>query len=255
MVDSGNQINSGYVNFGSIYGAMVDAALARPPKADIQAGWWRNENKVGLYIQVTNLSGENLSVSNAAALHVLIYEEAHVKTTGRFVRSAIIQAITLANNATSTYLVESTELTGVDWSKIHAVVLVDYRPGEMNGAYDMLQAVEAEQCAVAFGVLPETPVFLIDSSNLIDQRLTMTMLGPGFVNWTASENTGWFTLSPMSGSSSTKPVLTALRGSLSPGWQQGSLTFLTADGLMAKQLTVRAYVGEVSRIYLPVSIR
>jgi len=108
---------------------------------------------------------------------------------------------------------------------------------------------------VAFGVLPEAPVFLIESSDLIDQQLTMTVLGPAFVNWTASENTDWFTLNPMSGSNSTKPILTALRGSLSPGWQQGSLTFMTADGMLTKQLNVSAYVGEVSKIYLPVLLR
>ncbi len=255
MVDSGNQINNGYVNFGSVYSAMVDAALARPPKADIQAGWWRTGNKVGLYIQVLNLSGVSLSTTNAAALHVLIYEEAHVKTTSRFVRSTLIQEITLANNTTATYQVESAELTGVDWNKIHAVVLVDYRPGGTIGSYDMLQAVEAEQVPVAFGVLPEAPVFLIELSDLIDQQLTMTVLGPAFVNWTASENTDWFTLNPMSGSNSTKPILTALRGRLSPGWQQGSLTFVTADGMLTKQLNVSAYVGEVSKIFLPVLLR
>jgi len=31
-----------------------------------------------------------------------------------------------------------------DWSKVHTLVLVDYRPGGTSGAYDMLQAVSAD---------------------------------------------------------------------------------------------------------------
>jgi uncharacterized repeat protein (TIGR01451 family) len=42
------------------------------------------------------------------------------------------------------FTLETAELSGVDWDRIHPIVLADYRPGGSSGAYDMLQAASAE---------------------------------------------------------------------------------------------------------------
>ena len=252
MVDSGGQISNGYVNFASVYKNMVDISLARPPQAEVHGGWWRTGNKVGIYVQVKNISGFELSSVNVAALHVLIYEEAHVKTTDRFVRTTVSQPVRLMNNASASYLLESAELSGVDWAKLHVIALVDYRPWEFTGPYDMLQAEEIEQVAVPFAVWPANPAFMVEPATVADPQRTLTVVGPGFVSWTASGSAPWLTLSPASGTPATQPILTALRGSLASGLQQATLTFSTSDGLFSQQVTVSAYLGPVLRMFLGV---
>ena len=41
---------------------------------------------------------------------------------------------------TITGTLDTDPLSGVDWSRMRAVVLADYRPGGSSGPYDMLQA-------------------------------------------------------------------------------------------------------------------
>ncbi|MBN1889306.1 MAG: hypothetical protein JW850_15030 [Thermoflexales bacterium] len=154
MVDSGNQISSGYLGSSAHYSytLMVDAALARPPQADIQASSRRVGNRVVFEIRLTNLSTVTLSSSNAATVHAIVYEEhtpIDVNTdhiTGRIVRAAVVSGISpaLAPSATTTITFETGDVnTVVDWSRAHALVLADYRPGGSLGAYDMLQAAFA----------------------------------------------------------------------------------------------------------------
>ncbi len=144
MVDSGYQFMSGYnANIYNDYKAMLDAALARPPQAEIQATWQRTGDHVTLDIQVTNLTTETLSTANAATLHAIVYEENHVQLTGRFGRAVVNTGITaLAPNATAEFTLATADLTGVDWARLHYIVLVDYVPPGAT-AYDMLQAAVA----------------------------------------------------------------------------------------------------------------
>ena len=94
---------------------------------------------------MTNLSGTDLSPSNGATVHALVYEETKVNLTGRFVRDAPYVAINpaLAHGDTRVFSLDSTPLTGVDWDKIDVIVIVDYRPGGATGPYDTLQAAVA----------------------------------------------------------------------------------------------------------------
>lgn len=78
-------------------------------------------------------------------MHALVYEEARVGLTGRFVHDAPSVAISpaLADGETTTVSLVSSALSGVDWSKIHVVVLADCRPGGASGQFDTLQAAVA----------------------------------------------------------------------------------------------------------------
>jgi hypothetical protein len=125
---------------------MVDAELTRPAQAYIQASCWRVQDRLRISGQITNLSGVALSSSgNGATIHAIVYEDAHVGVTDRYVRDApsIPIASGLANGGTTTFTLETTDLAGVDWDKLHAVVLADYRPAGSSGPYDMLQAARA----------------------------------------------------------------------------------------------------------------
>ncbi len=155
MVDSGNQIDNGYAGFDSSYNtykAMVDTALARPALAEIQAQGERVGNKVRFTIQLKNLSGVDLSYSNSAQVHAIVYEEHtpldlntdHI--TGRIVRAVVQSDISpaLPHGETRTFELETAELSNVvDWDNVHTIVLADYRPSGSN-AYDMLQAALAD---------------------------------------------------------------------------------------------------------------
>jgi hypothetical protein len=146
MVDSGHQIRTGPVSYYDVYKGMVDAEMARPSQANIVASCWRVGNRVRVSGQMTNLSGVTLSSSlNGATINAIVYEDAHVGVTDRYVRAAPSTLITsaLANGGTTTFTLETPDLTGVNWDKLHTIVLADYRPAGSSGPWDMLQATRA----------------------------------------------------------------------------------------------------------------
>ena len=141
MVDSGNQISNGSVAFAQRYRAMVDAALQRPAAARLDVNRERVGNSFRFEIALTNLSDVTLGAANSATLHVIVYEEAHVGDTDRWVRAATAQSISnLAPGETRGFSAEIAPQGVVDWNKVHSVVIADYRPGGTTGAYDTLQA-------------------------------------------------------------------------------------------------------------------
>jgi hypothetical protein len=142
MVDSGNQISSGWEDFHVRYSSMVDAALARPPQASISSVAQRAGNAFQFDIEVTNLSGVTLSYDNDATVFAIVYEEdATDGLTQRYVRATASTKIPeLASGATGSFSLTTPPLNGVDWNKMHLAALVDYRPDDGLNAYDMLQA-------------------------------------------------------------------------------------------------------------------
>jgi uncharacterized repeat protein (TIGR01451 family) len=154
MVDSGQQFSNGYLGSSAhdTYKAMVDTALARPPQAELTASSQRISDRIHFDIELTNLSGVTLSSSNAAAVHAIVYEEhTPVDPTTDHITQRIVRAVVSTNLATplvsgATVLLtaETGELGNVvDWSKVHALVLADYRPAGSD-AYDILQAASAD---------------------------------------------------------------------------------------------------------------
>ena len=142
MVDSGNQISNGSVAFAQRYRAMINAALQRPAAARLEVDRERVGNSFQFDIALTNASDVTLSPANSAMLHVIVYEEAHVADTDRWVRAATYRSISsLPQGETASFSVEIAPQGVVDWDKVHSIVLADYRPGGSTGAYDTLQAV------------------------------------------------------------------------------------------------------------------
>ena len=157
MVDSGNQISSGPVDYSETFASMVDTALSRPPACSITATGQRIDDHFHFDIQITNLSGTILSVSNSATVHAMLYEIDATNVvpdmagiTGAYVRAGASSSISsLANGATGNFSLDTPDLTGVEnWNNVYSLVIVDYRPGA-GGAYDTLQA--------AFEVKSRTP--------------------------------------------------------------------------------------------------
>lgn len=255
MVDSGHQISNGYEDFYSVYKSMVDSALSRPPQAEIKAYHQRVDDTLYVYGELTNLSGVSLSSQNSATLHAIIYEDAQIGSTSRFVHAAPWSSIhpALAPRKTMTFTLSAT-LSGVNWDNIHALALADYRPGE--GAYDMLQAAATQTPAVS--VQPAQLTFLLDPNDTTQPGTLVSFEGPHILNWTATESPEWVTLSSLSGSVSEQVLVSVSPAALSSGWQNGYITFdaSSISGLhFEERVHVRAYYGPLETVYLPILMR
>ncbi len=251
MADSGHQISNGYVSFYNVYKGMVEAELARPPQAGIEAQWWRTGDSVNFYVRVRNLSPATLSYANAATVHAIVYEDAHVYETDRFVRTTASTSISeLAPNASETFTLATAALSGVNWANLHYLVAVDYRPGGASGAFDMLQAAVAQPAS--FTVEPESLTVMVDPADPADPARALSLVAPSFNSWTAVSSAAWLTVTPPGGPVSTPPVLTVNKGALVAGWQQATVTFTANDGVSTDEVTVNAYLGTLRRVYVPV---
>jgi hypothetical protein len=169
--------------------------------------------------------------------------------TARFVRAALSTGISppLDVGDTRSFILETDPLSGVDWERLHPLVLVDARPSKSSPAYDVLQAAHAT--FLRFTVRPATPTFMVDPDDQIGRSIALRFLAPGDLAWTATTDVSWLTIDPMDGLASDPPTLSVVEGALAPGWQEGAITFTTDIGPVP--LPVRAYHGDVSRMHLP----
>lgn len=155
MVDSGDQVATGEASSapGGFYGSfkgMIDAALAVPDgQAAIAATAQRSGNHVTANVQVTNRGSLTLGTANQATVWLLVYEDfdaapvTDVRLTKQYVRATVSQAIAtnMAPGAGQSFTLNTADLSDVDWNRLHAVVIVDYRPDPSARPYDTYQAV------------------------------------------------------------------------------------------------------------------
>jgi hypothetical protein len=243
---------------------MIDDALIRPPRAEIQGVWWREtigiDSIVAFYVQVKNLTSDTLLYStNGAEIHAIAYEDAHINQTDHFGRGADSTFIldSLAPNSTSIFRTSINEayLSDANWDNLHFITMVDYRPGGSIGPYDMLQAAYATPVESPFDVKPDSITFMVDPADLSIPTKLVHFIGPSFIDWTASNDTGWVNLSLASGTGITQPTVSINKGMLIDGWQQGILTFTTGDGRYTDDVPIGAYLGPVIRYYMPIVAR
>jgi len=152
MVDSGDQVAerfTGGTDFYNLYKGMVDAALAVPEgQAKVQVNANRVGDSVAFTVDVTNQGSVTLGPANSATVWVLVYEQSDSGPvsgglTSRYVRAKVSQAMSanLSPGASAQYVLTVDSLSGVDWSKMHAVVIVDYKPNPSIRPYDTYQAM------------------------------------------------------------------------------------------------------------------
>lgn len=270
IVDSGHQVSSrdrtgtNISTWHDFYKGMIDAELARPPQAEITATYTRVANHFHFQVQVKNTSGVALSSGNGAALTAMVYEDmlrdpdaaVDPRVTSRYVRDGKELKITLANNENASYTLDSAELSGVNWGKLHAVVFVDYRPGGSSGRYDMLQAAVATSQA-PLSITPNQLSFMVRSASPADQSTRLSINGATGATWTISNSLAWLAVTPASGQVGTAATIQVLANKLSPGWQKGAITVrLTQSGTTTQQdVPVQAYLGQVWNSFTPVILR
>ena len=246
MVDSGHRISSGSQNdFKATYRALVDAELARPPQGEIEAYTRKVGSRMRIYARLRNTAGLALSASgNDAALHALVWEDRHVGVTDRIVRAAPWVGISpeVAPNGSFTATLETSDLSTVNWTALHTVVVADYLPA--GSAYDMLQGAMAEPAALT--AEPQTLTVALDANSGQDRAVPVHLRGPYVLSWTAVADVPWITVTPDSGPVSVQPTLIVAAGRLAPGLQQGVVTFSgsSEDGMsFAQTVAVSAFSG------------
>lgn len=247
MVDSGHQVSSGsQTDYKAAYKKLVDAELARPPRAEVEAYARRVGDTMRIYAQLVNGAGTALSTAaNDAAIQALVWEDARVGVTGRIVRAAPWTGISpeVPPEGAFTATLETPNLSDVNWGALHAVVFADYRPGT-GSAYDMLQGALAEPAALVAD--PGTVTVALEANDRQDQSVPVHLRGPYVLNWTAVPDVPWIAVSPDAGPISAQPALTVAAGRLSPGWQHGVVTFTASseDGMsLAETVAVSAFSG------------
>jgi len=233
MADSGARISNGAVAFASVYRSIVDAELARPPQARVEAWSRRVGDTLRTYARVTNLADDTLSVAaNEAAVHALVWENVQVGVTGRAVRAAPRTAVVqpLAPGASAGFVLDTGPLAPESWDAVRAVALVDARPLGHTGGWDMLQAALAAPAALLatpaaldFTVVPGQPATAV---------ATVALAGPHVVTWTASADVPWLEVTPAGTLPGVATVAVRI-ADLPPGPQAGTLTFTgtSDDGL------------------------
>jgi hypothetical protein len=89
-------------------------------------------------------------------------------------------------------VVDTPTLSGVDWSRLASLALIEHRPGDI-GRYDMLQAAAARPADLA--VSP-------DRLRLSRGRPSaqVSLVGPHVLAWTATSDVPWFEVAPSGGS-------------------------------------------------------
>ncbi len=263
IVDSGQQVDDGPppgFDFAGTYRSMVNAELARPPQAELTATYQRVADHFVFSVHVQNLSGVTLSSANRAAVHALIYEDALVGVTSRYVRTAAYLAIDspLANEAEANYTLTTDDLVGVNWEKLHGVVMVDYRPAS-DGPYDMLQAALATDAAPpSMDVNRDAIYFLIDQANPQDGEAVLTITSTvSDLTWTITEDIPWLLVNPTSGTAGASAQVLAVASQITPGKHTGTITVQgnSSAGTFEKQVQVTAYLGPLYQVQLPLILK
>lgn len=251
MASSGHRVSTGSVSFHTVYSGIVDNELARPPQADVEAYAARVGNAMRIWVRMVNRSAATLSAAaNGATAHAVVWEDKTVHITARTVRAApfaeVAQAV--APGQVFAAVLDTPTLSGVDWSKLHAVAFVDYRPAGATGAYDMLQA--------ALAVPPElgvTPDELAATSGDLapDGTLgTVALSGPHVLSWSVAANALWLTATPGAGSVPGTATVRVVPEALPAGVSEGALTFSATgpDGLaFTRTVSVRIDAPDSSK--------
>jgi len=255
MVGSGYQISNGYVDFYNTYKNMIETEKARPPQADVTATYERIGNHFDVTVYVTNQSGSELSYANQATVHVLVYEEAKVNLTGRFVRAVSSTSISsLANGQTDSFNLTTDDISPANWNNVHVVALVDYYSDAM-GHYDMLQSAIARETET-FELSSKSVVFMFEPSETAVSPIIISLTGQPELTWQISGGANWFTTAPAQGDVMTFPQFSVAIGNVLDGWQEETVIVNAQDAnqIYQEEVVVKAYRGALEKVYLPIAV-
>ena len=238
MVGDGYRTSSGSVDYEAVYRSMINAELARPPRASVSAFWRREANAMRAYVEVRNLSDTDLEIDQDSAIWLIAYENASTGVSSTWVRSTAHRFLPfdLAPGETSTIVLDTPSMSGANWGRMAGIVLVEDRPGGA-GAYDMLQATEALSAGLA-----ASPDHLVVVSAGSGAEVVLT--GPHVLSWSATGNVPWIEVTPSSGDGLPATVTLTVRADLRPPRErEGTVSFSASGDGMTFSTTVNLRVG------------
>jgi hypothetical protein len=142
----------------------------------------------------------------------------------------------LGPGETITKLIDTPYMDDVQWDRMHAVVLVEDRPGCGCAEYDMLQAAEAVPASLT--AVPDTV-----TAGRSGYSNEVELEGPYLLSWTATSDVPWIEVSPSSGNRLTTVTVTMNEELRPPLETEGAVTFsATGDG-MSFETVVDVAVG------------
>lgn len=108
------------------------------------------------------------------------------------------------------------------------------------GGGNQPQTPQLEWVGPVIGLSPaDIPVSLLEGSSPVTRTLTVTNQGGGTLNWTATDNGAWLSLSPTSGSlgpGQSQPITVTVTGlDLNPGVHQAPITVSAPEALNSPQ--------------------
>jgi hypothetical protein len=145
MSDSGATFyNGSNVNWQRQLKLMVDDELVRPPQAEVMATFLRDGITATVHVEVTNLSDQPLTLTEHAQVTVVLYEDAKVIHTGRYVRAVKAEPIApdLAVGDTTAFDIVIAGTGDMNWANAHVLAFAE-RQVVADGRFDMLQAALA----------------------------------------------------------------------------------------------------------------
>jgi hypothetical protein len=237
MVGSGYRTSSGWVDFDPVYRGMIDDELARPPRAVVTAYWRRAGDALRAYVAVGNTGPTIFRVSREAAIWVIAYENATVGLTDTWVRSTAVWNLPfdLAPGESISAVIDTPPISAVDWDRMAGLVFAEDRP-RSSGAYDMLQAAEAQPAGLFAS--PKKVVLRRDRPTSV-----VVLTGPHVLTWSATSDVPWIEVTPASGTLPTAVTL-ELRSELRPSTaSEGAVTFTASGDDMSFSSVVTVAVG------------
>lgn len=223
---------------------MVNTALARPAKGAITAEWQKEGDQARVFVHFTNLSGVTLSADNSAQIFVIAYENKKIVDTSRYVRSLSYKDFdNLANGASEDFEILTPVMSGIDWAKMHFIVLADYKPDPENSLlWDVLQGAEATAMPTTFAVSPQDLVFDASYQNPVYPAQTISTSGTNFTGWTATKpaDADWLTITPATGAVGSSATVNVIKSKLGNAWKQTTISFTTGDNQFTATVNVKA---------------
>jgi hypothetical protein len=193
VVGSGYDVCQGPVDYANRYRQMLEAELARPPRAAIQA--WSRPWGDGLQVFATvrNLGAGALSTSTRPTLWLVAWEDGRIGLTKTFVRATASRALAadVPPGGTASFTLEVPSLGTANRQQVRAVVLLDELLAG-GSRYDLLQSVVAQPAGISV-----TPAAVTLGASAGETLVTLE--GPHVLTWSATSDVAWLEVTPASG--------------------------------------------------------
>jgi len=192
-VGSGYDVCQGPVDYATRYRQMLDAELARPPRAAIRAWSRRLGDGLQVFATVRNLDAATLGPGRQTTAWLIAWEEGPLGLTKTFVRGTASSALAagVPPGGTSTVTLECPSLGAVSWQNVRALVLLDELPPG-GSRFDMLQAAVAQPAGIS-----AAPAAVTLGPSSAEELVTLE--GPHVLAWSASADAEWLEVSPAGG--------------------------------------------------------